>query len=395
MRITSAEHAAKRRGGLEVRAAEVLDRAAALTGELTGEPRAGRAWGESDGIEALERALDDADSRLREARDALGSDESMQGKLCSVLIELADLRDELRLRELDRRGDALQAVRRALSGLHGVTNVVDLMQKGVAEVCRNCDFDRAAIYRIEGSRLVMEAIYVEGDPDSAAKILAFAREHQPELQDMLVETEMLRRRAPILVPDARNDPRTFKPLVEFADARAYVAAPIMPEGRVIGFIHADRVRPAPPLDTVDRDTLWTFAEGFGFAIGRATLVSRLRSQRDQLRELMRSTRTAIDELTDSDIELLSSEHNGAAIAQTTTAMLVGADARIRGLLTRREIEVMELMAQGATNAGIADRLVIAESTAKHHVKSILRKLHAANRAEAVSRYLRVVGTERG
>jgi DNA-binding NarL/FixJ family response regulator len=59
------------------------------------------------------------------------------------------------------------------------------------------------------------------------------------------------------------------------------------------------------------------------------------------------------------------------------------------LLTRRELEVLELMASGASNAEIAARLAIAVGTVKSHVKHILRKLRAANRAEAVSRYFRL------
>ncbi|HEX6291656.1 MAG TPA: response regulator transcription factor [Herpetosiphonaceae bacterium] len=55
-------------------------------------------------------------------------------------------------------------------------------------------------------------------------------------------------------------------------------------------------------------------------------------------------------------------------------------------LTDREIEVMDLLAEGATDRQIADRLVIAESTAKKHVQHILRKLQARNRAEAVAKY---------
>ena len=53
-------------------------------------------------------------------------------------------------------------------------------------------------------------------------------------------------------------------------------------------------------------------------------------------------------------------------------------------LTRREEEVIGLMAQGATNQRIGRTLVISEGTAKSHVKNILHKLGAANRAEAVS-----------
>jgi DNA-binding NarL/FixJ family response regulator len=55
------------------------------------------------------------------------------------------------------------------------------------------------------------------------------------------------------------------------------------------------------------------------------------------------------------------------------------------VLTRREVEVLELMAQRRTNAAIASQLVISEGTVKQHVKHILRKLRAKNRAEAVSR----------
>ncbi len=50
--------------------------------------------------------------------------------------------------------------------------------------------------------------------------------------------------------------------------------------------------------------------------------------------------------------------------------------------------MLALIAEGATNSQIADRLVIAESTAKSHVKRILRRLGAANRVEAASIYLR-------
>jgi DNA-binding NarL/FixJ family response regulator len=45
------------------------------------------------------------------------------------------------------------------------------------------------------------------------------------------------------------------------------------------------------------------------------------------------------------------------------------------------------MAAGDTNTRIATRLVLSEGTVKTHVRSILRKLGAANRAEAVTRWL--------
>ena len=51
-------------------------------------------------------------------------------------------------------------------------------------------------------------------------------------------------------------------------------------------------------------------------------------------------------------------------------------------LSQREREVMALIAEGATNRGIAERLVITENTARNHVSRILDKLGLSRRSEA-------------
>jgi two-component system, NarL family, response regulator YdfI len=61
--------------------------------------------------------------------------------------------------------------------------------------------------------------------------------------------------------------------------------------------------------------------------------------------------------------------------------LVSADTPV---LTPRELEVLRMMAEGAANKTIAWKLTISEHTAKFHVASILGKLNAASRAEAVA-----------
>jgi DNA-binding NarL/FixJ family response regulator len=53
-------------------------------------------------------------------------------------------------------------------------------------------------------------------------------------------------------------------------------------------------------------------------------------------------------------------------------------------LTPREIEVLQALAGGLTNRAIARRLGVSENTVKFHVSSILAKLDAASRAEAVA-----------
>lgn len=52
-------------------------------------------------------------------------------------------------------------------------------------------------------------------------------------------------------------------------------------------------------------------------------------------------------------------------------------------LTSREIDVLELLDEGLTNAELAERLYISPKTADHHVSAILSKLHVRNRREAV------------
>jgi DNA-binding NarL/FixJ family response regulator len=54
------------------------------------------------------------------------------------------------------------------------------------------------------------------------------------------------------------------------------------------------------------------------------------------------------------------------------------------VLSPREGEVLQLVAQGATNKEIADSLFISENTVKTHLRNIMEKLHLANRSQAAA-----------
>jgi DNA-binding NarL/FixJ family response regulator len=77
-------------------------------------------------------------------------------------------------------------------------------------------------------------------------------------------------------------------------------------------------------------------------------------------------------------------------AASNTANGIGLTGRLAEHLTARETVVLRLMARGLGNKEIASRLDISEHTAKFHVSSILAKLGAASRTEAVS-----IGMTRG
>jgi len=57
-------------------------------------------------------------------------------------------------------------------------------------------------------------------------------------------------------------------------------------------------------------------------------------------------------------------------------------------LTPREVDVLQLVAQGLGNQEIADKLVIGEATVRSHVSNILSKLHLASRTQAALYALR-------
>ena len=82
-------------------------------------------------------------------------------------------------------------------------------------------------------------------------------------------------------------------------------------------------------------------------------------------------------------------HGEAVINPRVASRLVQEVRGTRGVtpnpfteLTDREMEVLRLIADGQSNAGIAEQLVISEKTVKGHVSNILGKLHLADRTQA-------------
>lgn len=62
------------------------------------------------------------------------------------------------------------------------------------------------------------------------------------------------------------------------------------------------------------------------------------------------------------------------------------DAAIQRLgISKREFEVLELVAAGLSNRDIADRLFVSTSTVKTHVSNVLAKLDASRRTEAIAK----------
>jgi DNA-binding NarL/FixJ family response regulator len=93
------------------------------------------------------------------------------------------------------------------------------------------------------------------------------------------------------------------------------------------------------------------------------------------------------------VAALYSAANGLAVVEPRElegwlATLTPPPVSETGPLTPRELEVLRMMAEGAANKTIAWKLEISEHTAKFHVASILAKLNAGTRTEAVTQGVR-------
>ena len=311
--------------------------------------------------------------------------------LCELLVEVGDLQSDLREHTLGLRFQTLHRIHDALARLRQLPSSAALIEAAPPELCAACGFDRALISRVRGSTWVPEVLHLAADAESEVNVALdeFLSGREIPLTTSMLEAELIRRRAPALIHDAQAEGRTFRPLMEVSETRSYVVAPIVTSGPVIGLLHADAFSSGRPLSTHDRDNVQTFAEGFGLLFERAVLVERLAEQRERIGAAFSSTEEMIAELCDSQVRLARQTHDPTSPVSSPAVMLTTPEARINSVLTPREREVLALLAAGSTNAQIADQLVVSESTVKSHVKHILRKLRASNRAEAVSRYLRL------
>lgn len=369
---------------------------------------------------------DRLDRSCREARRLLGQsssdgDPGAPGQLPGLIANLTEITERRaggeraaigtaheaalgRLRDrFEARFEALARAHAAVARLRGVTSPSTMLARAPAALCDASTLERAILSLVSGDQMVAEAAHFGGDPARAQRVLAELRADPIRLEHPLIETELLRRRRATLVAGARVHPRVDARLSRLMDWEGYVAAPLVVGAQVIGVMHADRDRHGPP-DVLDREVLWEFASGLAQAYESASLIRTLRHEREQMRQFLDWLNARSSELTDAPIRLATlqrppslpgSAHGpeGVRGSPEPTLPLGRRDDRVifDGILTRRQLDVLRLLAHGNANRAIGQALVISDGTVKFHVNAILRRLGVANRAQAASRYLRLLG----
>jgi DNA-binding CsgD family transcriptional regulator len=307
-----------------------------------------------------------------------------------LMATAADLQSTLRDAVTDAHSDTFGRINEAFASTARCATPAELVQLAPVLLCEACNFDRAMISAVRGSTWVPTAVHVAVGADDHVNraLVSTITTLEVPLTSSLIETEILRRRTSMLVDGTAVERHPSHVLAGLSASRAYIAAPIVIAERVAGFLHADTFTSRRSLTDADRVALQAFADLFGLLYERAAMAERLLQQQDTIRTALTSAADSVAELGPNVGHLVRADLRAADVPAHGDTRPT-AERHDVGTLTTREWEILGLLATGATNGQIAAALVVSESTIKSHVKRILRKLPAANRAEAVYRYTRM------
>ncbi len=294
-----------------------------------------------------------------------------------ALVDLLALERELLELEYVRRADALERVSEAVRRLGELGATEGLLTRAAAELGAGSEFDRVLISEVVDGRLMPLTIWAGADQAAADVALAELAEATIRLEYPLLEYEVARRRASEVVIVADAGARTPAPLAQSLGWGSYAVAALAIGNTTIGLLHADATDSGRTVDDLDGEVVGRFAEELAGVFERAVLRHTLELHRAELSAAVHWMSTRLGRL--EDAAGLVSPRRG------------GGDTRLVESLTARELEVLRLLARGNTNMAIATALVVREGTVKYHVKNILRKLGATNRADAVARFVRAGG----
>ena len=304
--------------------------------------------------------------------------------LADLSLRALELQDELHHQISVHRGQRFEEMQRGLDRLRRLGSSAQVLDRLCSELVQSCGFSRTMLARVErGSWRPWTACFA----DDRERERAFVGWRNGQRFPAWTLGRALTGLHPVTVSDALAAAGAYRPTIPFFKTCCYVAAPVAPAGRMVGVLFADRFPTGQPIDRLDRDILGAFAGDFGRIYERIVLIERLRTQRSQVRAAFEFAENVIASYAGAEIELARGSEERPFSTGYENLETPSAPAMIDELLTRREAEVLAMMVRGASNAGIAERLIIKEGTVKSHVKHILRKLDAVNRAEAISRYM--------
>ncbi|HEY5142066.1 MAG TPA: GAF domain-containing protein, partial [Solirubrobacteraceae bacterium] len=161
---------------------------------------------------------------------------------------------------------SLRRVQESLAQLSRTEALWQVVLDTPAEACAACGMDRAMLTHVRDGQIAFASVSTEHDPQLAAAFAKTGRSMRVALVDCPAELEVVTTQRPLVVSDLES---ANHEVAELARTAGYVVAPIVQGGQTIGLLHADRLFSGEEITEFDRDLLWTFATGVGWAMRQA------------------------------------------------------------------------------------------------------------------------------
>lgn len=273
-------------------------------------------------------------------------------------------------------GAIVERLRRIDRDLGAAKSVHELLARGAKHAAEFCRGSAALPLAVEDGRLNPRGIGTiahEASEELRRQALAVSLRLEPGS----TEAEVLRRGTGATAVDASTSP-----LLQALGLERGILVGVAPEDRPLALLVL-AVLPGggdgPQVAMLD-----LYGLHLASAVGRVVLRARLGEMTDEIRHLTASANAMAHEATTAPMSLTSDYGLGAVFSVAGVADNDGTS--LATLLTPRELDVASLMVTGKSNREIAGELHLSPETVKAYVARTLRKLKAANRVQAVSRY---------
>lgn len=274
--------------------------------------------------------------------------------------------------------DRLEHIAELPTQLLGCVDVAQLLSRAAGLAAAHCGFTRAVILSVSGDQLTAEATDTLEDPASDRLRRMVLEEPVP----LVAGTPEHR----AVHPGTPHRPQRSTSVLtgRLGLSRCPCLAAIAPDGRALALLVLDR-----DLGAVTRDEAAlarVCAQMIAVALERTIQTAQVADLSAEMRHLTISAQALMGEIQHAPLALPT--RRGARPEFPLLQALGPSDGpRLQELLTRREITVATLLAEGLSNGDIATRLVLSPETVKGYVKRIMRKLGAANRVEAATTFI--------
>jgi DNA-binding CsgD family transcriptional regulator len=301
-------------------------------------------------------------SRKPSVRDDAGSAAGQ-----SLLTDFLQAQVEARQMRAGDRADVVRSLTAGIRRMKKAGSLQGLGRQACTELCDVLGFDSALLSFVEDDGFVVE----ESDHGLGGPTVIPRRECAAE-------------RACIRLRDTTRTNESDMPASpgyqELLGSAHYLVAPVIAKSRVVALIHVGR-RGEDGVSADDIDVLDAFASAYSLLHERMLNIERVQQQRTSI---ARAAARLTEEADRIAAAAISFDVEDETRVESPT---IPADFGLAATLSHRERQVFERLVLGASNAEIADQLVITVETVKTHVKRILRKIGAINRSEAIALYM--------